>query len=85
MPPSFATSPHVRFRYKVIPDQAVARQLWPDQDAIGKRFSAKAASGPFLRCNWTSSNAAVTLIPFTTSTLGFPEGAESNASFLYRR
>jgi len=30
-------------------NQAMAKQYWPDQDAIGKRFSVKAASGPFLQ------------------------------------
>jgi hypothetical protein len=38
-----------------------------------------------LCCNWTSSDAPVTLIVFTTATMDFPEGAESNAAFLHRR
>jgi predicted permease len=29
-------------------NQTMGKQLWPDQDSIGKRFSTKGASGPFL-------------------------------------
>jgi len=38
------TSPGV-----AIINQAMAKLYWPDQDAIGKRFSVKGASGPFLQ------------------------------------
>jgi predicted permease len=29
-------------------NEAMAKKLWPNQDALGKRFSAKGVSGPFL-------------------------------------
>jgi predicted permease len=29
-------------------NQTMAKQLWPDQDPLGKRFSTKGATGPFL-------------------------------------
>lgn len=31
-----------------IVNQAMARQLWPNEDPIGKRFSLKSANGPFI-------------------------------------
>jgi len=45
---SFADSDTETARPVAIVNQTMARRFWPDQDPLGKRFSLKSATGPFI-------------------------------------
>jgi predicted permease len=46
---AFADSDNVNAPAVAIVNQAMANQLWPNEDAIGRRFSLKGSAGPFLQ------------------------------------
>lgn len=45
---AFSESDDEKAPLVAIVDQAMAQRFWPDQDPIGKRFSVKSATGPFI-------------------------------------
>jgi predicted permease len=45
---SFTDSDDDKARLVAVVNQAMARNLWPSEDSIGKRFSIKSATGPFI-------------------------------------
>ncbi len=45
---SFTDSDHDTAPLAAVVNQPMARTLWPGEDPIGKRFSIKSATGPFI-------------------------------------
>ena len=64
-----------------IVNQTMARQLWPNEDPIGKRFSLKSATGPFVEIVGVASDGRYVFIAWDKEPYFFVPLAQNYAAY----